>query len=63
MRLATFSNPEFYKQQVYAKPVWKSGRIENGRSLHRFITYARAYPEWLSLPFIRTYRIYHPWRS
>lgn len=50
VRLATFTNPEFYKQQAYAKPVWKSGRIENGRNLHRFITYARAYPEWLSLP-------------
>lgn len=50
VRLATFANPAFYKQQLYAKPVWKNGSMSNGKDLHRFITYAKAYPDWLSLP-------------
>lgn len=48
VRLATFANPAFYKQQLYAKPVWKNGSMSNGKDLHRFITYAKAYPDWLS---------------
>ena len=48
VRLATISNPNWYKAQFSHLPVWKNG-IYN-KLHHRFITYARSLTQWLVLP-------------
>ena len=48
VRLATISNPNWYKTQFSHLPVWKNGSYN--KLNHRFITYARSLPQWLILP-------------
>lgn len=48
VRLATISNPNWYKAQFSHLPVWKNGIYNNLH--HRFITYARSLTQWLVLP-------------
>lgn len=48
VRLATISNPNWYKAQFSHLPVWKNGSYN--KLHHRFITYARSLTQWLVLP-------------